>query len=438
MTKKMNFIMRLFYPSIPKRIDGMTMTQLLIAIIIASSLSAYSTVNAQNNAEWPAFHGFDRQNLSQETGLLKSWPANGPQLAMTISGLGDGYSSVAIADGLIYTSGVADNQTFVFCFDMNGKQVWKKANGPAWTVQVSWASAYNGPRSTPTVDDGIVYHLSEASNLSAYNAKTGNIIWSRLLTRDFDATIPDYGYTESILVDGDRLYAMAAGKKGFAVCLNKKTGAIIWTNTEVKGTHGYGSFVIKETGNYKQLIGTASNCYYGIDTKTGKLLWSIPCINRYNVICTDAVVFDDYVIMSAEEQGTLAYKFKPTASGISVEKAWTTELMDNYHGGILFHDGYLYGSGETNRGWYCLDAHTGKQMWKVQGKGSLTYADGMLYLLEENGTLKLVKASPGNYEEVSELKIPKGGTGAFWAHPVICNGKLFIRHADKIFAYNIK
>jgi outer membrane protein assembly factor BamB len=395
-------------------------------------------VYAQEKSMWTGFHGSDRQNKSNETGLLNIWPVNGPVLLWTISGLGEGYSSVAIYGGSLYIAGKIENQTYVYAYDLNGKLLWKKPNGEAWTVKVSWASSYNGPRSTPTYDNGIVYHLSEAGKLTAYKSKNGDIIWSRELTKDFKAEIPMYGYTESVLVDGNNLFVRPAGQKGFQVCLNKLTGEIIWTNTEIPGDYGYNSGIVKDFGGYHQIIGASSSCFYSIDTKTGKLLWKVDFENSYKLNCADAVTFNEYVILSSGEgKGSMLVKLKSSGKSITAEKVWQTELMDNYHGGFIFHNGYVYGAGSSTRSWFCIDILTGKQMWKTQGSGSLTFADGMLYLYDEKGTMKLVKASPEKFEKVSEFIVPKGGEGPYWAHPVVCGGRLYLRHADKLFAYNI-
>jgi outer membrane protein assembly factor BamB len=395
-------------------------------------------INAQDKSEWPCFHGSNRQNRSNETGLLKTWPADGPGLLWTISGLGEGFCSVAIGGDNLYTAGKIDNQTYVFAYDLNGKLQWKKPNGTNWTVKVSWASSYNGPRSTPTYDNGVVYHLSESGKLTAYNSKTGDVIWSRELTKDFRAEIPMYGFAESVLAEGNNLFVRPAGQKGFQVCLNKMTGEIIWTNTEIPGDYGYNSGIVKDFGGYHQIIGASSNCYYSIDTKTGRLLWKVDFENAYKLNCTDAVTFNEYVLLTnGERGGCMLVKLKSAGKNITAEKVWQTELMDNYHGGVLFYDEYVYGSGSSTRSWFCLDLLTGKQMWKTQGDGSLTFADGMLYLYDEKGTMKLVKASPEKFEKISEFKIPKGGNGPYWAHPVVCGGRLYLRHADKLFAYKI-
>ena len=160
--------------------------------------------------------------------------------------------------------------------------------------------------------------------------------------------------------------------------------------------------------------------------------------NRYEVNCTDPIVYNDYIFLtSGEGKGCMLIKQKKTSAGISTEKVWETNLMDNYFGGVLLHEGYLYGCGNVARGWYCLDFMTGKQMWKTNGEGSLTYAEGMLYLYDVKGNVKLIKASQEKFEVTGDFKAPKGGEGPYWAHPVVCGGRLYLRHADKLFAYDI-
>lgn len=403
------------------------------------AMITFANAESQKSGEWPCFHGKDRTNISAETGLLKAWEEKGPALLFTISGLGEGYSSTAIADGILYTAGSTGNQSFLYAFDLNGKLIWKKPNGPAWTVTVSWASSYNGPRSTPTVDNGVVYHLSEAGRLTAFRAKTGDEIWSRDLRKDFNAEMPMYGYAESVLIDGDNLFVRTGGKKAYQACLNKRTGSTTWTSVEIPGDYGYNSMVIKDFSGFRQIIGATNTCYYSLDVKTGKVLWTTDFMNKYQINCSDAIVFNDFVFLtSGEGKGSMLIKLKKTGNNITTEKVWETTLMDNYHGGVVLYNGYLYGSGSEPRAWYCLDFLTGKQMWKTNGAGSLTCADGMIYLCDEKGSMKLVKASPDKFGKTGEFKMPKGGEGPYWAHPVVCGGRLYLRHADAIFVYDIR
>jgi outer membrane protein assembly factor BamB len=410
-----------------------------LALFLIAGLTDFTT-EAQKTSEWPAFHGSDRTNKSSETGLLKVWPKDGPQLAWTASGLGEGYSSVSIAGGLLYASGTNSGQTYVYCFDLDGKPLWKKPNGKAWTTTLSYASSYTGSRSTPTYDNGVIYHLGEMGRLTAFNSKTGDEIWNRELVRDFEVKPPEpeYGYSESVLIDGDNLYVKPFGINGYQVCLNKRDGKLIWSNTEIPGTPGYNSTVIDEFGGYRQIISASSNSFYSIDSRTGKLLWKVEIANQRELNNTDAIVFNEYVfISSGYGKGSMLIKLKTSGESIIPETVWQSDLMDNHHGGVILNNGYVYGAGSNSRGWFCLDFMTGKQMWKSDGKGSLTFADGMLYLLDERGTMKLIKAIPEKFEPAGEFKVPKGGEGMYWAHPVVCGGRLYIRHADKLYAYNI-
>jgi outer membrane protein assembly factor BamB len=403
----------------------------LLAVLLTSA--------EKDNNEWPGFHGADRKNKSDETGLLKTWSSDGPRLLMTISGLGEGYSSVSIADGCIYSAGTINNQTYVFAFDLNGKLIWKKPNGKAWSTTASWASSYTGSRSTPTYDDGKIYHLGEMGLLTAYDAKNGVVIWSKNIAADFSAGRTEYGYSESVLIDGEFLYTRPAGKKGFVVCLDKRSGKFIWANTEIPGSEGYSSLITHEYGGYRQLIGSSSNCYFGLDSRTGKMLWHVDFENQRGLNITDAVVSGEYILISSGYgKGSMMFRLRSSGKDLIPEKVWQTELMDNHHGGIILHKGYVYGSGTSSTGWFCLDFKTGKQIWRAGGKGSITYADGMLYLLDEKGRMKLVTAIPDQYDQHGEFKVPSGGMGPYWAHPVVCSGRLYVRHTDKLFVYSIK
>ena len=408
-----------------------------LAVCFFTALSGFNAT-AQKTFEWPCFHGPNRTNKSAETGLMKRWPKEGPILIWSAEGLGEGYSSVSVGGGYIYTAGMNDGQTYVFCFDLEGKPVWKKPNGQAWSTTMSHAATYTGSRSTPTYDNGVVYHLGEMGRLTAFKSKTGEEIWHKELVKDFDAELPEYGYSESVLIDGVHLYVRPFGKKGYQVCLNKSDGSLVWANTEIPGTPGYSSMVIDESGGYRQIIGSSSSCYYSVDTQTGKLLWKVDVVNSRELNNTDAVVYNDYVfIASGYGKGSTLVKLKVIGKEIIPETVWQSALMDNHHGGVILDKGYLYGAGSNSKGWFCLDFLTGKQHWKADGKGSVTYANGMLYLLDERGTMKLVRATPDKFELSGEFKVPGGGKGMYWAHPVVCSGVLYIRHANKLFAYDI-
>jgi len=407
------------------------------AVIIWLLLSRSAAGGPEN--EWPCFHGPKRDNKSPETGLLKQWPDGGPKRLWTASGLGKGYSSVSVAGGLIYTAGMIRKQTYVFAFDLDGKRRWWKRNGQSWQSTMRHAMGYDGARSTPTYDDGRLYHLGERGRLAAFEAKSGREIWALDLLRQFGAETPRYGLAESVLIDGDRLICCPAGTKGYMVCLEKKTGKLVWANTGIEGTVGYSSLVIREFGGFRQILGMSARVVFGVDAESGKLLWSVEHGNRRRNNATSPIFHKGHVFASSGYgKGSLVVRLRPVPGGIETEKLWASRLMDNHHGGVVLVRGHLYGAGHESRGWFCLDFMTGRQLWKAEGKGSLTYADGMLYCLEERGTMALVEAAPQRRRVVSSFAVPNGGTGLYWAHPVVCDGRLYVRHADKLFAYDIR
>lgn len=391
--------------------------------------------------EWSQFHGPNRDNRSTETGLLKVWSEGGPKLLWTATGIGKGYSSVTVADSTVYTAGMVGKQTFVFAFDLGGKLKWKAANGASWqaTKKMRWALRFAGSRATPTVHEGVIYHLSELGRLAVLDAHKGEEVWALDLFEQFGAECPKYGLCESVIIDGAKLICCPGGTKGYMVALDKKTGDLIWANMDVPGPVGYCSPIVVDFGEVRQVITLSAKVLFGVDVATGKLLWSVPHGNARNNSATDPIFHKGYVYASSGYGcGSVLVQLTPTDGGIKAEKVWANKLMDNHHGGVLLIDGHLYGTGHNAKGWFCLDFMTGEQKCHARGKGSVTYADGMIYLLSERGLMSLVVPKPDAYEVVSSFKVPSGGEGAYWAHPVVCGGRLYLRHADHLLAYEIK
>ena len=412
---------------------------LLLAVLLVTALLVPQSAAGGPNRAWPCFHGPKRDNKSTETALLKKWPKDGPKLLWTARPLGKGYSTVTIAGGQIYTAGMIDKRTHVFALDMNGKEKWRRPNGQSWETTLQYAMSYTGARGTPTCDEGRIYHLGEMGRLAVFDAKTGREIWAIDLFKKFGAKTPKYGLAESVLIDGDRLICRPWGTKGRMVCLEKKTGKVVWANTEIEGTVAYSSCVIAEFGGFRQILSTSSKAVFGVDAATGKLLWSVDHGNRRQNNVTDPIFHKGYVFASSGYgKGSIVVRLKPVTGGIEAEKVWAGQIMDNHHGGVVLLDGRLYGSGHLSKGWFCLDLLTGKQAWNAKGKGALTYADGMLYCLDERGTMSLVKSTPEAFRPVSSFRVPKGGAGLYWAHPVVCGGRLYVRHAGRLFAYDIR
>jgi len=343
---------------------------------------------------------------------------------------------------MIYTAGSLEKQSYVLAFDLSGKLKWKTANGGQWKAEerMPWALSFDGARSTPTVDGETVYHLSDLGTLSAFDAQTGKVRWSLDLPTQFDAVVPGYGYAESVLIDGNHLICTPGGKKGFMVALDKRTGAVLWTNTEVTDRAAYASPILFTDQGIRQLVTLTEAAIIGVAAETGKLLWRYPFTNmRKNNIPTP-IYQQGYVFASTGYGGgSVLLKLKVDAGKVSVSKVWANTLLDNIHGGVILRDGYLYGAANDKPAWVCLNFLTGEEVYREKGvgQGSLLYADGMLYCLGERGTMALVPCMPKNYLPVSQFDVPQGGSGLFWAHPVVCGGRLYIRHADKLYAYAI-
>lgn len=419
------------------RTPGFHILSRSMAILLLFYFSGY-LVLAQEPCNWPCFHGPERTNRSPETGLMRSWPEEGPSLIWTAEGLGKGYSTVSFADGMIYTAGMTDRQTFIYALDLDGNPVWKKANGASWQTELPWALTYDGARSTPTCDSGMVYHLGELGRLAALSGETGDEIWSLELREVFQAEIPEYGYSESVLIEGTHLYCCPAGKEAYMVCLDKRTGELIWKNNEIPGNVGFGSLISFDMKGVHMLAGLSSNSIFCVDAATGRLLWTHPFENSRSNNIPDPIYFDGQLFAtSGYGKGSILLKIQSSGGQFQVTPVWQNDLLDNQHGGVVLHHGFLYGSGDNSRGWFCIDLKSGMPLWKSGGKGSITYADGMLYCLDERGTMTLVQATPRGYMPAGSFRVPEGGTGMHWAHPVICRHRLYIRHDDKLFVYDI-
>ena len=421
----------------------------LTAIAILSLISYSGTVqgaragdDATLSYDWPEFHGPHRDSKSNETALLTEWPSGGPRLLWTASGLGIGYSTVSIARGTIYTAGKSNDTTFVLAFDLAGRPKWRAANGRSWkaTKRQRWAVAYSGARATPTVNDGLVYHLGELGRLAAYSADTGQEVWALNVVERFNVKLPQYGYAESVLIDGDLLVCYPGGVTGYMVALNKATGEVVWANRNIGDPASYCSPIVVQFGGFRQIITMTTVAMVGVDVRTGEELWRFDHGNKRGVNATTPIYQNGHVYAtSGYGKGGVMVKLAAHNGRIKAEEVWRSNSLDNHHGGVVLVDGYLYGAGHHARGWHCLDFKTGEPRYSGKGvqKGSVAYADRMLYCLGEKGVLALVRATPEGQRIVSEFRVPEGGEGLYWAHPVICGGRLYIRHADRLYAYDI-
>ncbi len=395
-----------------------------------------SSLQRQTSAApyWPRFHGPNFDNISPDKGLLRSWPPQGPPLRWKASGIGEGYSSVTLADGRIFTAGNIGEKTFVTALSLSGKILWQAENGPAWT------KSYPGTRGTPTVDGPRLYHLSPLGQLSCFQSATGKLLWTVNILQRFRSKYPTWALAESVLVDGNHVICCPGGPEVSVVALDKLTGKIVWTAPSTNDLAGYASPSIGTFGGRRIVFTMNAKAVIGVDASTGELLFRHEHITSWDVNVLTPIFRDGYLfICSGYGTGAKLLRLIPAGKKFDVEVLWAERTFDNHHGGVIYLDGYLYGSNHRGQ-WMCLNFATGEVMYRHSGvgKGSLTYADGMLYVLSERGVVGLVEASPRDHRVISQFRLPPDGTGPSWAHPVVIGGTLYIRHGDILYAYDVQ
>lgn len=392
--------------------------------------------------DWPQFRGVDMIGKSSETGLLKEWPENGPKLLWEVDGLGDGWSSAAIANGTVYTTGMLDKKGYVFAFDLNGKQKWKVSYGPEWN------RSYQGARSTPTVEGDRFYIMSGLGVVYCLNSATGDTVWSFDSVTKYKGQFPLWGISENIVIDGDNVICTPGGEIASVAALDKMTGKVVWECKELKQQSTYCSPRIFDMEGNRILVTMLRDSVVGIDAKSGKLLWEDSFdgyhSDRKRAVNANIPIFHKGRIFSTSGYDNGGAMLQLSADGTKAKQLWTSTVVDTHHGAVMLIDGYVYGSTWTSNSkgdWACIRWDDGKQMYDTPwngNKGSLIYADGMFYCYDENdGDVALVKASPDGFNVVSSFKITKG-KGKFWAHPSISDGRLYIRHGEYMMVYSIK
>jgi outer membrane protein assembly factor BamB len=392
-----------------------------------------STVRA---GDWPQFHGLNRDNISTETHLLPRWPDGGPKLLWQADGLGEGWASVAISHGRIYTAGNLGSNTVITALDLTGKRLWQIANGPAARCQ------FPGARGTPTISGGRLYHLNADGDILCANAETGQRVWSLNIVEKFGCRIPQWGLAESLLVDGNNVICTPGSPTVLVAALDRATGKTNWTTPGNDDKPGYAAPILVNYGGVRQIVTTTSASAIGVDAATGKLLWRHDWPAPFEVNVSQPIYHDGHLALFGT-WGRGATLLELTANG--VEERWHTTELDNEHGGVVLVDGRLYGYADGNhkhRHWACLDWSTGKTLWTSDELPSprscvTGYADGKLYLLTEKGTVALATPRPDKFEIVSQFNLPKQGQGPTWAHPVICDGRLYIRHSQYLYVYDV-
>jgi len=404
------------------------MNMKVFPLLIAGFL-AISTAKAQEPTTW---RGPGSTGVYPETGLLKTWPANGPELLWHYDQLGEGFSSPVFANGKIYLSGATDNIGYIYALSKDGKLEWKVTYGEEWVEN------YPGSRATPTVMGDMLYIYSGKGVITCMNATNGKLNWKKDVMKDFDGQNITWGVTETLVIDGNKLFVTLGGIKNNIIALNRSDGQLIWSSKGVGDKSAYCTPLLVKLPSRKLLVTMMEKHIVGLDAETGALLWSHEQTNEWAVHANTPLFYNNSVFcFSGYGQGGV--KLDLNADGSQVTKAWFSKKLDSRIGGAVVIDGYIYGSGDNTRDWQCTDWKTGEQKYASQAiaKGNIIFADGMLYIYSERGELALVPATPQGFNVTGKAKVGFG-SAQHWAHLVINNGRLFVRHGKSLIAYKIK
>lgn len=408
----------------------------LLSKIMVAGMSVSCAMQAPA-ADWPRWRGADFSDVSAETGLLKEWPQGGPKKLWSTQEAGLGYSGYSVSKGVLYTMGLKEDMELLLAFEAEtGKLKWSSPVGPI--LKNKWG---DGPRATPTVDGDRVYAMSGQGYLICANAADGASVWSAEM-KSFGGKIPGWGYTESVLVDGDKVICMPGGEKGSLVALNKATGEKIWQTGAWTDGAQYSSAIAADLNGVRQIIALTMQHVGGVDARNGSQLWLSDWQGKTAVIPTPIQKGNEVFISSGYGVGCKQVRI---AADNSVSDVWTNTNMINHHGGVILYGDHLFGYSDK-AGWSCLDWKTGEVKWadKSLGKGAIHCADGMFYLLEESsGVVALIDTSSQAWTERSRFKIEpqtaqRKPDGRVWTHPVVSNGRLYLRDQELIHCYTVR
>ncbi len=382
-------------------------------------------------ADWPAYRGLNRDGVSAETGLLKSWPEDGPK-RLWMAELGDGYSAISISQGRVFTmygDGISEHAV---AFDAaTGKQLWRFRTDKDREDHFG-----SGPRSTPLVEDGRVYVVSALGHLYALKSESGEVLWEVNLPAKFGAKVPTWGVSVSPLIEGELLLIDAGGREGHSLlAFNKKSGALKWASqTDIPG---YSTPLAFTAAGRHQVVFFTGSSLVSVDPKTGKPFWREPWKTSYDVNAAMPIFIapDKIFVSSGYDSGAAVFRIKSQGDGMVSEEVWRSRVMKNHFNSSVLVDGHLYGfDGGTFK---CIDAATGAERWKQRGflKGSLIYADGHLIVLSERGVLALVEATPQSYREKARTEVFKAKT---WTMPTLADGRLYLRSEKQLIVLDLR
>ncbi len=404
------------------------------ALILVCVIATFTSASAQS--QW---RGPNRDGIYPETGLLKKWPAEGPKMLWSFDGLGIGMGSVAISKEKIFVTGIPDTLTsegFLFKFDTGGKLLWKKSYGKDWT------GIFPGARSTPTIVDDLIYLESGNGNVQCLKTETGEKVWSVDFFSDLQCDSVQFGFSESLLIDGDKLFCTPGGKVNNVVALNRFTGKKIWSSPAFGEQATYTSPILINHNGHRLLVNLTASSILGLDADTGEMYWRIHQFQDNKIHANTPAYFDGKVLVSSasrkDSSGLVLLQLSP--DGRKADILWRNKDFINLMEGFILRDGFLYGSGYLQPKWFCIDLKTGltKYIAKELGGGPVIYADGLFYCYaEKDGEMALADGNPEKFTIISKFKVPLG-TAQHWAHPLISGQKLYLRHNEALMVYDLK
>jgi outer membrane protein assembly factor BamB len=408
----------------------------LFALLLAAQAAPPGRLVASKEPGWPQWRGPRRDGISDEKGLLQSWPAGGPKLLWKSGDLGRGWSSPIVTGGSIYLTGDVGEVLRLFALDLDGKPRWTATNGKAWTGQ------YPGARSSFASSDGSLYHMNAHGRVVCLEAATGRETWSVEALQRFEGANILWGLAECLLVDGPRVIVTPGGKKASMAALDRKTGETVWTTEPIeKNDAGYASPILFELGGRRQIVNYSSRQIFGADADTGRLLWKRPRPSEYIALCFTPVFCGDGVFVTTPgKNGGTRYRLSVRDGQVGADALWDNRL-DTLQGGAVLVDGRLYGSGyEGFKGWGAVDLATGEPVVTTRElpSGSVIYADGRLYWFSERAEMALVKPTATAFEFAGRFALLDEFKKDAWTQPVICDGRLYLRYHETLYCFDIR
>ena len=386
-------------------------------------------------ADWPQFHGPTRDNLSPDKGLLKQWPKGGPRLIWKFADCGGGYAGMSIVGDRIYTCGDFADKEFVLALTLDGKLAWKTQNGRCWR------NPHPGGRTTPTLHEGTLYHMNPHGRLAALDAKMGKVKWAVELAKVYVARPGTWAMAENVIIEGDTVLCSPGGEKGRVVALDKATGKEVWVCKGTREGPAYCSPIVFTHAGVRQMVTILAKSLISVDVRTGKLLWTHPHETKHDQNVT-MPIYRDGLLFASSGHGTGGRLLKIAADSKSVQELWLNKDLDNCHGGVLMLGETLFGSGCKlfKKGLIGVDFSSGKTLWThpAVGKVSMTFADGMVYGVDDKAKVSLLKLSAAGGKIVSQFKLPSQTKKLSLSHPVVLDGRLYFRHWTDLFVFDVK